>query len=123
VITNLYDVKGPCKNDIALLHSGSYSAPRFVELSAVVPLPGDSVDVIGYPGEVSRLWMSTQGKLNDINSSLATVETLLPNMTLSISRGGVESTGDIISYNLSTVPGMSGSCVIYQGKAIGMPAW
>jgi len=63
--------------------------------------------------------MSTQGKLNDITTSLAQVAKLLPNRRLSVSRGAVEATGDVISYNLSTVPGMSGSCVVFQGKAIG----
>ena len=120
VIGTYYDVKGPYQNDIALLYSGSFNSPHFIQLSTVAPLKGENVDVIGYPGPASEVWMSTQGKLNDITTSLARVAKLLPNRRLSVSRGTVEATGDIISYNLSTVPGMSGSCVVYQGKAIGL---
>jgi len=120
LIGTYYDVRGSYEGDIALLYSGSFNSPHFIQLSTVAPLKGEIVDVIGYPGPASEVWMSTQGKLNDITTSLARVAKLLPNRRLSVSRGTVEATGDIVSYNLSTVPGMSGSCVVYQGKAIGL---
>jgi len=46
---------------------------------------------------------------------------MLPIRNLVISRGTViECTKTRVSYRLSTVPGMSGSCVLYQGTLIGI---
>jgi V8-like Glu-specific endopeptidase len=123
VVWNLYSVKAPYDNDIALLHTGSFSWPDFMELSAVLPRKDATVDVIGYPGDLNWWWMKTQGDLKDIEKSLVTVEKLLPKRTLSVSRGTIETAGSLISYDLSTVPGMSGSCVVYQGKAIGISSF
>ena len=120
VVCNLYNENGSYENDIALLHTGSFSWPNYLELSTVSPPNGGIVDVIGYPAELNSAWMRTQGSLRDIDESLATVEKLLPKRTLSISRGAVVKTGAIISYNLSTVPGMSGACVLYEGRVIGI---
>jgi V8-like Glu-specific endopeptidase len=120
VASNLYNEKGSYENDIALLHTGSFSWPNYLELSTALPPKGATVDIIGYPAELSSAWMRTQGTLRDIDANLATVQKLLPKRTLSISRGTVEGAGTVISYKLSTVPGMSGACVVYKGRAIGI---
>lgn len=120
VVCNIYNENGSYEADIALLHTGSFSWPNSLELSTVSPPNGSTVDVIGYPAELNSAWMRTQGNLQDIEESLAIVEKLLPKQTPSISRGTVVNTGAMISYNLSTVPGMSGACVVYEGKVIGI---
>lgn len=120
VVCNLYDEKDSYESDIALLHTGSFGWPNHMELSIDLPPKGATVDIIGYTAKLDADWMRTQGKLQDIDENLAAVEKLLPKRTLSISRGMVEEAGNIVSYNLSTVPGMSGACVVYKGKAIGI---
>jgi V8-like Glu-specific endopeptidase len=106
---------------MAILCAGSYnaSADHFVELSTELPQQDEYVDVIGYPGELNTAWMRTQDRVNDIDESLKEVEKLLPKRTLTVTRGTVKSSGSIVTYNLSTCPGMSGSCVLYKGKVIG----
>jgi len=116
-------VNGPYEKDIAILHAGSYSAPidHFVELSADLPEQDAVVDVIGYPGELGAAWMRRQDKVNDIDESLKAVAKLLPVRTLTATRGTVQSVkGSTITYNVSTCPGMSGSCVLHKGKVIGI---
>ena len=123
MVGSLYKLNGPAERDIAILDAGSYSVSvdHFVQLSDNVPQQGDYVDVIGYPGELSTAWMRKQEpQVNDIDESLKAVEKLLPRRTLTVTRGTVKSAGPIVEYNLSTCPGMSGSCVLHKGKVIGM---
>lgn len=123
VVQSLYKFNGPCERDIAILHAGSYSAPidQFVELSADLPGKDAVVDVIGYPGELGAAWMRKQDKVKDIDESLKAVAKLLPVRTLTATRGTVQSAkGTTVAYNLSTCPGMSGSCVLHKGKVIGI---
>ena len=113
---------GTYKTDIALLGVGTYRGTVAAQLSTDLPPVGSTVDVIGYPGDLkSPIWMKNKvDLLNDIDRSVATLQKLLPSRTIVTSRGTVrECTGTLIKYNLSTVPGMSGSCVLYQGKLIG----
>lgn len=123
VVGSLYKQHGPAEKDIAILYAGSYSVSvdHFVQLSNSVPQPGDYVDVIGYPGELNTAWMRRQDpQVNDIDESLKAVEKLLPKRTLTVTRGTVKSVGPTVEYNLSTCPGMSGSCVLHKGKVIGI---
>ena len=123
VVGSLFQVNGPAEKDIAILYAGSYSVSvdHFVQISDNVPQQGDYVDVIGYPGEINTAWMRRQEpQVNDIDESLKDAEKLLPKRTLTVTRGTVKSAGPIVEYNLSTCPGMSGSCVLHKGKVIGI---
>ena len=124
VVKNLFTgVSGPSDTDLALLTVGTAcNGPRGIELSTQLPPPGAVVDVIGYPGEPVQKWLKKKlGNINDLARTLETVNTLLPKMTLTISRGTINSctVTNYITYNVSTVPGMSGSCLLYEGKVIG----
>ena len=118
LIKSLYTKDGPPEKDIALLHAGSHNAADFVQLSSELPQLNhdnlDRVDVIGY-----SKWMKTQ-KVKDVDQSLDAVAKLLPRRTLTVTRGVLESVGKTVSYDLSTCPGMSGSCVLYRGNVIGI---
>jgi len=123
LVKNLFkDGSGPNECDIALLHAGTSNGPLGIKLSSILPPSGAVVDVIGYPGVAVPAWLKRKlDNIHDINETIKTVRKLLPDMTLTISRGTVETTGNkIITYNVSTVPGMSGSCLLYQGKVIGV---
>jgi V8-like Glu-specific endopeptidase len=123
IIKNLFkgapDLNEP---DIALLHAGTGNGPLGTELSANVPKPGAIVDVIGYPQEPVTAWFKKKLKnINDLDETIKTVRKLLPYRTLTISRGTIKTVGKgYITYNVSTVPGMSGSCLVYEGKVIGI---
>jgi len=108
------------ETDFALLRApqGFYSKkpPPF---SIEPPPVGATVDVIGYPEEFRSVMLKGK-ELNDIDRSVDEVQKLLPKRTLTASRGVIQSTGPVITYTLSTVPGMSGSCVLYEGKFVGM---
>jgi hypothetical protein len=108
------------ERDIAILHVGSYNAANFLSLSVDLLPVGARVDVIGYPGELKSEWMMTQTGIRDVDQSLDAVAKLLPKRTLTISRGTVKSSGPVVAYELSTCPGMSGSCVLYNGNVIGI---
>jgi V8-like Glu-specific endopeptidase len=125
IVKNLFKgVSGPNECDIALLHAGTSNGPLGIELSSTPPPPGAVVDVIGYPGTAVPGWLKkklVEETIHDFNETIETVRKLLPDRTLTISRGYIEKTGDnLISYNVSTVPGMSGSCLLYKGKVIGI---
>jgi len=123
LVKNLFKgVSGPNECDIALLHAGTSNGPLGIKLAPILPPPGAVVDVIGYPGVAVPAWLKRKlDNIHDIDETIKTVRKLLPDMTLTISRGTVETTGgNIIPYNVSTVPGMSGSCLLYEGKVIGI---
>lgn len=123
VVTNLFKgTSGPNECDIALLHAGTTNGPLGIHLSSILPPAGAIVDVIGYPGVAVPAWLKKKlDNINDINETIKTVRKLLPDMTLTISRGSVESIGgNLITYNVSTVPGMSGSCLLFEGRVIGI---
>lgn len=119
VVGTLYEKVGQSETDISILHSGSYNAPEFLKLSADAPTVNGSVNIVGYPGELKLEWMRTQAGIKNADESLVATAKLLPIRTLTVSSGTVQSTGAMATYKLSTCPGMSGSCVIYNGKVIG----
>jgi len=122
VIANLYT--GSYGTDIALIRVPKcYKGPAAVEVLMEPPPIGSTVDVIGYPGDSSKNphWLKDKKpELVSIERGLETIQKLLPSQKLAISRGTVqECTETLVKYKLSTVPGMSGSCVLHQGKLIG----
>lgn len=122
IAKNLFKgIPGP-EPDIALLHAGTGNGPLGTELSTEVPQPGAVVDVIGYPQEPLAAWFNLEKlkNIDDLDETIKTVRKLLPYRTLTISRGTIKTIGKgYITYKVSTVPGMSGSCLVHQGKVIG----
>ena len=123
VIANLYT--GSYGTDIALLRvPKGYKGPAAASVLTEPPPIGSTIDVIGYPGDSSKnpLWLKDKKpQLKSIERSLETIQKLLPIRKLAVSRGTVqECTATLVKYKLSTVPGMSGSCVLHQGKLIGV---
>jgi len=112
--------KGNATKDIAILHAGSSLAADCLELSSELPPLDAVVCVVGYPGHIKPEWMETQKGITDVDESIGVAAKLLPERTLTATRGTVASSGPLITYSLSTVPGMSGSCVIYKGKVVGL---
>ena len=119
VVGTLYEKVGQYETDISILHSGSYNAPEFLRLSADVPTASDPVYIVGYPGELKLEWMRTQAGIKNADESLQATAKLLPIRTLTVSSGTVQSSGAMVTYQLTTCPGMSGSCVLYNGRVIG----
>jgi len=121
VIDSLYQKDGPGHMDISILHSGSYSSPTFLQLSTL-PVPRHGiVDIVGYPGRHSTDFiLGHSGLTKPFQECITSAETLLPAQTLTITRGIVETVGSTISYKATTCPGMSGGCLIYNGKALGL---
>jgi V8-like Glu-specific endopeptidase len=123
LIKSFYIKDGSHEKDIALLHAGSHNSADFVHLPTDIPVTTNDnlelVDVIGYPGEFNSKWMKTQ-KVKDVDQSLDAVAKLLPRRTLTVTRGVLKSISTTVAYDLSTCPGMSGSCVLYKGNVIGI---
>jgi hypothetical protein len=121
VVGTLYTGKNgdPFSIDIAILDAGSHNAAFHLDLSANAPPPTSNVNVIGYPGVATQQWLGSHEGIADVNASRTAAEILFPPQRLTITSGIVEKTGTTISYNLSTMPGMSGGCVLYNGTAVG----
>jgi V8-like Glu-specific endopeptidase len=118
--------KGDKKNkskDIAILKCEGLNGGPYLPLSSD-PLPSNAVvDIIGYPSVGHHDCITRhQNDLNDSEASEASSKILLPTNTLVVTRGTVEKTdvdNGLISYKVSTCHGMSGSCLLYEGKVYG----
>jgi hypothetical protein len=121
VVGTLYTGKNADRfgTDIAILDAGSHNAVFHLDLSANLPPPSSNVNVIGYPGFAKPNWLASHEGIGDVNASRTAAEILFPPQRLTFTSGTVEKTGTTISYNLSTMPGMSGGCVLYKGAAVG----
>lgn len=123
IVNNLYDPHNPKReHDIVLLECpNGVHGPKGITLSPALPPANAVVDVIGYPAfTVDDVYLVRKGyQLNDLPSALEAIKTLLPKHSLTVSRGTIEKAGAMISYQVSTIPGMSGSCLHHQGKVVG----
>ena len=121
VVGTLYTGKNadPSSHDIAILDAGSHNAVFHLDLSANLPPPSSNVNVIGYPGVATQQWLGSHEGIGDVDAGRTAAEILFPAQRLTITSGSVEKAGTTISYNLSTMPGMSGGCVLYNGTAVG----
>jgi len=110
--------------DIAILDSNGYHVPedKWLTLTTARPSPKSTVAVIGYPGEIQLRWISDHGGLvDDEDKAQSDAKALLPRGRLTLSRGVTrENLQHIVRYNVSTCPGMSGGCVLLDGKVVGM---
>jgi V8-like Glu-specific endopeptidase len=125
VVETLYKVNGPISKDIAILSSGNFETRDFLQLSSDPVAADATIDIIGYPGEKRSNWLREKHpELKSLVEGANAGELLLPTRQLVITRGVVAHTGyaDMTSYNISTCPGLSGSCLMHQGKVHGIPA-
>lgn len=105
-------------NDIAILQS-PYFARYYLNLSKTPPPLAAKVNIVGYPARFTDTWIGSQPAIKDPDKGMAAAEILFPTRHLTVSQGTVTETGDIISYRLSSCPGMSGACVLYNDKVVG----
>ena len=122
VLGTLYsrDHHGPMSKDIAVLDAGSHNACEYLKISQHLPTPGAKVNIIGYPGEVTEKWLMIHEGLQDASAARRATDTMFPAHRLTITSGSVESVGSMISYRVSTIPGLSGAPVLYNGAVIGI---
>jgi len=115
----------PPLEDLAILRCfGKYS---FLPLSTVTPSERTDVHIIGYPGKTTKAWLKRRHglELPDLESALKDAQALLPESTSTVSVGKITNIKDgdgCANYNVSTVPGISGGCLLSQGDVCGMPA-
>jgi hypothetical protein len=121
-VQNLYSGGRPSSKDIAILSSGSFESANFLPLSGDRIPVHRNVDVIGYPGEKRNLWLTEKHEgLNNVEESGVAGEVLLPTRQLVVTRGVVAyDAEDLTSYTISTCPGLSGACVMFNGKVHGI---
>lgn len=122
VVETNFKAGAAISKDIAILSSNAFESRYYLNLCADdVPLNA-TIDVVGYPGEKTAKWLKERHP--DLKSIVAGVEAgaaLLPTGKLVVTRGIVaESRVDTTSYIISTCPGLSGGCMLYNGKAHGI---
>lgn len=125
VVGTLYTREhGSISNDIAILDAGSHNAADYLQISQNLPMAGAKVNIIGYPGAATEKWLLIHEGLEDVATARRATDKMFPAHRLTITSGSVESAGPMISYRLSTIPGLSGAPVLYNGVAIGIsPGW
>ena len=117
VKATLFNARRP-NEDLAILECG-YTSPHFLPISLEKLKPDSEVDIIGYPGQITADWLQSHPGLKSADRSLPIAEKLLPLRHLTVSRGRVLTSNSIVTYYLSSVRGMSGSCVHNGGKVYG----
>ena len=108
--------------DLAILECLGHDSPYFLHLSTAELPPEATVHVIGYPGKITEDWLKARHpELDDYDSSHAAANELLPQGTLTATEGKISSIKDGYAvYQISTVGGMSGGCLLYNGKVHGI---
>lgn len=79
------------------------------------------VDIVGYPAQITTEWLQSHPGLVSADRALPIAEKLLPLRHLTVSRGNVLTSNSTVTYYLSSVRGMSGSCLLKGGKVYGTP--
>jgi V8-like Glu-specific endopeptidase len=121
VVGTMFKSGSSMSKDIAILSSGNFETNHYVPIS-LDPIPRDStIDVIGYPGEKRIAWLREKHpELKSLVQGERAGEVLLPTRQLIVTRGVVAHTSAGVTwYNISTCPGLSGSCVVYNGQVHG----
>jgi len=114
---SLFSPRRP-KEDIAILECG-YTTPHFLPISLEKLEPDSVVDIVGYPAQITTEWLQSHPGLVSADRALPIAEKLLPLRHLTISRGNVLTSNSTVTYYLSSVRGMSGSCLLKGGKVYG----
>lgn len=112
---------GQVSGEIALLEAdSSFTAPAFLPLFSF-PLPAKAmVAIIGYPGEIKYEWIRAHDALRIPEHGKAEAEQLFSTGSLTVSWGTIEEGGSTITYHMSTCPGMSGACILYEEFVVGV---
>ena len=112
--------------DLAILKCPAHHSPCFLRLSTETCLTEDMVvHVIGYPGKVEEGWLTSRHETlkGDPKSNVKIVQDMLPRRKLTVSEGKIMG-GPVepgcAKYEVSTVPGMSGGCLLYEDKVCGI---
>jgi len=108
--------------DLAILECVGHDSPYFLRLSTDNLPPQATVHVIGYPGEITKEWLTARHPdLDDYVFSHIAANKLLPQDTLTATEGKISYVRDGYAvYEISTVVGMSGGCLLYNGKVYGI---
>lgn len=128
VIGNLYEPgSDPGSNDsntdLAVLECPQHNANVYLKLSRnLAALKKDAfVDVIGYPQHLNGKQRESFIGLGATPTTIGDAEKMLPASTLTATRGRIKCVRNgIFMYNNSTVPGMSGACVLFNGHVYGI---
>ena len=109
-------------DDLAILECCGHDSPYFLHLCTDELPPTAIVHVIGYPGEITEEWLITRHPgLDDYASSHHAAHQLLPQGMLTATEGRISDIAQgTASYKISTVGGMSGGCLLYNGKVYGI---
>lgn len=112
---------GRLAKDVAILRCEAHNGGSYLPLSSdQLPLNA-VVDILGYPAFGHDSCISRHSDLTNSKTSETSSKILLPPKTLMVTRGTVEKMDDgLISYKVSTCPGMSGGCLLFDGKVYGM---
>ena len=107
--------------DISVLKTDRYAASTWIQIDTSMPLITNSeIDIVGYPGPIVQEKLEEVQGFNLLPSDLSKVATIFPPRQLIVSHGKIlEESSVTPRYKLSTTFGMSGSPVIFQGKAVG----
>lgn len=107
--------------DISILKvNGTFKAPYHVNVAQTTLIHDDRVDVIGYPGYYTGRYVRRMHTGHVDRNAITAVEELFPKCELVVSHGSVDFGGNMPTYFLSTVVGMSGSPVIKSGQVVGI---
>lgn len=122
IVASLYKYPhSPSHEDIAILDTGTYeNGSSYLKLSPVLPSLSSKVNVVGYPGSVKQEWLMCHDGINDAEDGRRKTADMFPAQRMTITSGPVNQVTSTISYKLSTIPGMSGGCVLHDGKVIGI---
>ena len=123
VVDNMYKAGAAISKDIAILSSGSFETKHYLKLSTDLVPAKATIDVVGYPSSKKENWLRRKHPdLESLVTGATAVENLLPTRKLVVTRGVVaDHRADVTSYIISTCPGLSGGCLIYNGKVHGKP--
>jgi hypothetical protein len=108
--------------DISILQVvGPYVATTYLQIEPLMPKDEDrtSVDVVGYPGLYDEYYIQSMHDAAIEWEAVNDVLDLFPKHELVITHGPIVDRGIMPTYRLSTVTGMSGSPVLFNGKVIG----
>jgi len=113
-----YVWKSDYSEDIALLSVSGVDVRQWLPLVASDIPDGAVVGIVGYPGVAMESWF--ERKYPDVETEEHQKGAqLLPAGKLTVSGGQVVATRETIVTKISTRPGFSGSCLIYDGHVSG----
>jgi len=112
---------GHSRVDLAVIQvEPPFKATHIMKISQQRVRSGQGIDVIGYVGDYGSHYIRRMHGGDPRRDDFDAVNSLFPKGCLIVSYGAIEATGDELTYAASTVKGMSGGPIVYNGDAIGM---